>query len=217
MHPQELSRNCWLITTAVGRWLTQQDELTRALHQTAVETIQMCTDAPMEAFLIGFEGEYPVLFNSYGRRYIKNKAKGFLSVEFVELSEILSVLYEEFNGRFFEGSLPRYRVKVMHNIPVPTSRDTSVESTHVSIERQEIAIQYDGWPNHMLRQLVRFMAYIRIGDEPAALERELDRLRRVGAPTLDDSLDAGSEEKKSSTFPRNCYRSASRSSRNKKK
>ena len=186
MHAQELSRDCWLITTAVGRWLTEQDELTRALHQTAVETIQMCTDAPMEAFLIGFEGEYPVLFNSYGRRYIKNKAKGFLSVEFVELSEILSVLYEEFNCRFFEGRLPRYRVKVMHNIPVPRSRDTSPESAQVSMERQEIAIQYNGWPNHMLGRLVGFMAYIRIGGEPAALEHELDRLRRVGAPTPDE-------------------------------
>jgi hypothetical protein len=186
MHPQELSRNCWLITTAVGRWLAQQDELTRALHQTAVETIQMCTDAPMEAFLIGFEGEYPVLFDSYGRRYIKDKAKGFLSVEFVELSAVFSVLYEEFNGRFFEGSLPPYRVKIMHNIPVPRSRDTSPESAHVSIERQEIAIQYDGCPNHMLGWLVRFMAYIRIGAERAALEDELHRLRGVGAPTPDE-------------------------------
>jgi hypothetical protein len=77
----------------------------------------------------------------------------------------------------------------MHNIPVPRSRDTSVESAQVSIERQEIAIQYNGWPNHMLGLLVRFMAYIRIGGEPAALEHELDRLRRVGAPTLDEFRD----------------------------
>jgi hypothetical protein len=86
MHSQELNRNCWLITTTVGRWLTEQNKLTRAFHQTAVETIQMCTDAPIEAFLIEFEGKYPALFDGYGRRYIKDKAKGFLSVEFVELS-----------------------------------------------------------------------------------------------------------------------------------
>ena len=109
-----------------------------------------------------------------------------MSVEFVELSAVFSVLYEEFNIRFFEGSLPPYRVKVMHNIPVPRSRDTSPESAQVSMERQEIAILYNGWPNHMLGRLVGFMAYIRIGGEPAALEHELDRLRGAGAPTSDE-------------------------------
>ena len=109
-----------------------------------------------------------------------------MSVEFVELSAVFFVLYEEFNGRFFEGSLPPYRVKVMHSIPVPRSRDTSPESSQVSIERQEIAILYNGWPNHMLGRLVRFMAYIRIGGERAALEDELHRLRVVGAPTPEE-------------------------------
>ena len=55
--------------------MTEQDELTRALHQTAVETIQMCTDAPMEAFLIEFEAAYPVLFNTMAEDILKTKPR----------------------------------------------------------------------------------------------------------------------------------------------
>jgi hypothetical protein len=185
MHSQELSQNCCQITKTVGRWLAEQDELTSALHQVAVETIQMAGDAPMGAFLTTFEANYPLLFEDCGRRYIESKADAFLSSEFTELSALFSVFYEEFNGRFFEGSLPRYRVKVMHDIPKPESPDTSVESIQVSVDRREIALQYNGWPENMLGWLVRFMAYIRIG-EGSALQAELDRLRRVGAPTPDE-------------------------------
>ena len=88
MHHQELSRNCWLILNAVGRWLAEKDELTRALHQTAVETIQMAGCAPMGAFLIEIEAQYPLLFEDHGRTYLENKADAFLSSEFIELSAL---------------------------------------------------------------------------------------------------------------------------------
>lgn len=186
MHSHELSRNCWLITQEVGRWLAQQDELTRALHQTAVETIQTCTDSPMEAFLIEFEAEYPLLLNNWGRKYIEEKAEGFLNLEFIELSAIFAVFYEEFNSRYFASSLPRYRVKVLHNIPVPESLDARLESIQVNFDRRDIAILYDGWPEDMLGCLVRLMAYIRVGGQRSALEDELRRLQTLGAPTPDE-------------------------------
>lgn len=186
MHFQELSRNCWLIVTAVGRWLAEQDELTCALHQVAVETIQTVGDAPMGAFLTEFEAQYPVLFEDYGRRHIESKADAFLSSEFVELSALFSVFYEEFNVRYFEGSLPRYWVRVMHNVPIPEPPDPSL-SYHVSVGRREIAIEYNGWPHYMLAYLLKFMASIRTGvARDAVIETELRRLQKIGAPTQDE-------------------------------
>ena len=142
MHSQELSRNCWLILKTVGRWLAEQDELTRALHHVAVETIQMAGDAPMGAFLTEFEAQYPVLLDDYGRRHIESKADAFLSSEFAELSALFCVFYAEFNCRYFQGSLPRYWVKVMHNIPIPEPPDPSL-AYQVSVGRREIAIEYN--------------------------------------------------------------------------
>ena len=74
----------------------------------------------------------------------------------------------------------------MHNIPIPEPPDTSL-SYQVSVDRREIAIEYNGWPEDMLASLVRFMAYVHTGVErDAAFEHELHRLRRIGAPTQDE-------------------------------
>ena len=139
----------------------------------------------MGAFLTEFEAQYPLMFEDCGRRYIENKADAFLSSEFKELSALFCVFYEEFNGRYFDGSLPRYWVRVMHNIPIPEPPDPSL-SYQVRVGRQEIAIEYNGWPEDMLASLVRFMGYVRTGvARDAAFESELRRLQRIGAPTPD--------------------------------
>src|SRR5579862_2245924 len=160
-HSHALSRNCRLIMSTVSRWLAHQDDLVRALHHTAVETIQMCTDAPIDAFLIGFEAEHPRLFKTYGRECIKDEAQAFLSLEFTELSVVFTALFEELNCHSFAGRLPSYRVKVMHDIPAVGSFAKCLEQ-QVSIEQREIAIQYNGWPEDMVRWLTTFMEYVRI-------------------------------------------------------
>jgi len=44
MNPQELSRTCRLIIDVVGRWLSDQSEMAKAMHWVAIETIEMAGD-----------------------------------------------------------------------------------------------------------------------------------------------------------------------------
>jgi hypothetical protein len=50
-------------TITASRRLSEQDELTCAIHKVAVETIQMAGDVPMGAFVVAFTDEYPTLWD----------------------------------------------------------------------------------------------------------------------------------------------------------
>jgi hypothetical protein len=188
MNSRELSRNCQLIIKLVAHWLSTQDELTRATHHAAVETVQIAEFGCIDTFVMEFEDQYPLLWNTYGRNYIEQKATAFFSSEFLELSVLFSGLFEEFNYRFFETCLPSYRVKVVHGLPDwKFYWDEQVVYEIDTSHRKELTIQYNSWPESMIAHLVNLMAHVHVGlacDE--TFRSELKKLRVAGAPTSDE-------------------------------
>jgi hypothetical protein len=183
MTTQEIMRNCWLIMRTAGRWLADQDELTRAIHQVTVEAVQDSTEATLDLVLFCFELDYPRIWKTYGKGKIERTAAAFLGSEFEPMSILFNVFYAEFNLRYFGGRLAPFRVKVMHNIPLPPNpRDYAISNID-KCERQ-MSVVYSGWPQAMLGYSLRLMVLIQTKcQRDAFFESELARLSHMGAPT----------------------------------
>ena len=182
----ELSKYCWLITQAAEQWLAEQDELTCTIHQVAVGEVQADADASLRFLLSSFRLFYPSMWRAYGRETITIRAAAFLASELAPLSMLLSAFYYEFNVRWFGGSLPAYRVKVMHNVPMPEKPENYTISC-VDTCRRELSVVYCGRPADMVAWLLRLMAHVRTGRwGKKAFENELDRLSKMSAPTQDN-------------------------------
>ena len=183
MDRQELNRYCWLITSTVERWLVNKDELTKALHATAVETIRIAPDVNLDAFLHIFKLHHSHLVERYGKKVIREEAKRFLSSDFSELSTLFAFFYEEFNKCYFAGDLPPFRVSIRHRSYRASSSPNTLEAAHLRRGRREIALVYNGWPEAMLALFIRVMAFVRTGFRHGApLDAELCRLHTLGAP-----------------------------------
>jgi hypothetical protein len=180
-----------MIFSAVSHWLERQDELTCAIHRVVVEEIQGSRDAPLSCVLHALRLDYPLLWHEHCGASIKARVAELFSVEFDDLSILFTGLFDEFNIRYFARSLPGYRVRIMHNVPLlePASPFDAIQE-----REREIVFSYDGWPHFMVAWLLHLMALIRSrGEGETALQRELDRLRQLGAPTTEavDLLVAG--------------------------
>ena len=184
MDAKDLSSICQMMTAIVEHWLSNEDELTYALHKAALETIDIAGFAPMGAFIINFGAENELFVEDFGRREIEDRADAFLRSEFYELSLLFSGLYDDFNRRYFDGWLPACHVKVIHSLPCPDYPTPEPMASEINFDRRDVAIQYDGKHEYMVSRLVTLMAYLRVGlDNDSALKQELKRLTRRGAPT----------------------------------
>jgi hypothetical protein len=186
----ELSPSCRLTFAVVGDWLNQQDETTRLIHRAVVETIQMSSEAPLDYVLHeihrDYPDEYPDEWLPYDKGALPILVNEFLNREFQDLSDLFTRFYREFNVRFFAGSLPGYVVKVFHNFPLP------IPITPSNVCRNQmrtgwLAFTYNGWPDSMIEDLLHKMAHISTdSDHGLAWQREMERIRQMGAPVRRD-------------------------------
>jgi hypothetical protein len=184
MQGEELSRLCRLIISTVATWLAGQDDLTCAIHRVVVDTIQWACDAPPTVVIRTLIDEHPQIRADYDTWSVGARVHSFLGSEFTALSDLFTAFYEEFNLRFFGSRLPDYRVKVMHDIPVPQQPYTAETICKAEIRPDALLIQYNCWPEDMISRLVHLMAHIQTDCSHGPLwQEELSRLSGAGAPT----------------------------------
>jgi hypothetical protein len=131
--------------------------------------------------------EYPLYARDYSG-VVSARARKLLAAEFKELSDVFTALYKEFDIRYFDARLPYYAVRVMHNVPIPNPMTPSYNPCAIDHGKQELVLDYDGMPEFMITQLVDRMAHIHTEPTHGPLWRkEMDRLMRVGAPTMEQT------------------------------
>jgi len=179
----ELDRLCRSITDVVAVWLSHQEEITRAVHRIIVAAIQAGGEAPPLYVIQDLHDEYPDGWPDYCEAAVALQAIEILKSEFTPLSNLFSEFYNDFNVRYFGGSLPPSRVRVVHNLPLPDRPRTAEDVCARGIADGEILLHYNGWPDNMLECLVHLMAHLKVGPAHGA---EFDALmanaNMLGAP-----------------------------------
>jgi|HubBroStandDraft_4_1064222.scaffolds.fasta_scaffold409370_1 hypothetical protein len=189
MQITEFRHICRSITGAVATWLSHQGQITRAIHRIIVQTIQMESEAPPLFVIQDLHDEYPEGLD-YCETAIAFRAVEILNAEFKPLSRLFSELYQDFNRRFFDGSLRPTSVRVMHNLPLPERPFTAEDVCAGEIREGLILMHYNGWPDDMVVRLVHLMAHVQTGrTHGVEFEMAMANAQRLGAP----SADAGTE------------------------
>lgn len=147
------------IKLVVGSWLAKQDRLTRQLHELAVFCIQCCGEATAPMIVECFCDQYPEEANRYGEKALRDFAHNLLQREIDGLSEFFTASYNEFNLSLFQGQLPAYRLRVLHNVPDQWPvREAGL--TEIDVKSAQIMIHYNGWPEDMIEWLLKLMARV---------------------------------------------------------
>lgn len=186
----DLSGVCSEVLSTVVTWLSKQDDLTKAIHRTVIDIIQDYEDADIDVVMKCLRIDYRNILDDYCECSVYARVRAFLRAEFTELSAVCSKSFDDYNIRYFDNSLPRYRVAVMRNLFVPRLTETSLVRYDINVRLRKIAMSYNGWPEAMLSMLLDRMCRLRTGTSDAAWGTEMNRLLYIGAPTYEavDSL-----------------------------
>src|SRR3990172_11956513 len=102
-----------------------------------------------------------------------------LTIEVFMTDENFNAIYEEFNGRFFGGTLPTYQIQ-FGNVTRPDGRQ---KEGHVDRERQAITISARlVFKDQVRRGLLHYMTHVFTGDgsHDGAFVAKLEQLAREG-------------------------------------
>ena len=102
-----------------------------------------------------------------------------LTIEVFMTDENFNAIYEEFNGRFFGGTLPAYQIQ-FGNVTRPDGRQ---KEGHVDRERQAITISARlVFKDQVRRGLLHYMTHVFTGDgsHDGAFVAKLEQLAREG-------------------------------------
>jgi hypothetical protein len=180
-----LSLKCKAIAATVGLWLSRQGKLTRAIHASTVFQIQNSgPELELGVVLQTLNCNHPVLMGRYSARQVVSRTEAFLESEFSELSPVFSELFAEANQLYFQGSLPKYRVSVMHSLPPFIRTKAEPHEEEINYHLNQLNLHYNGWPDNMIDWLLHFMTHIKTGEHPHGRrwKNEMLRLLELGAP-----------------------------------
>ncbi len=70
------------VFSTLTKWLSKQDDLTKAIHRTVIEIIQDFDDADVDVVMECLRIDYPELLDGYCECYVYARVRAFLRTEF---------------------------------------------------------------------------------------------------------------------------------------
>jgi len=112
--------------------------------------------------------------------FIINEIEEISEQEIPTLSRAYSALYDRFNEKYFDGKLPRYRVRVFYNIGL--DHEGNVLNTTIDSSEKLIRLRITKWETRMVTWLLRVMVRVAVNFDHSKEQIERDRLGEFGAP-----------------------------------
>jgi hypothetical protein len=144
------------VTDIADAWYRTRKEPDTSLLDTIAYLTEEEDDVRAPAVVSVACESFPDLDRAYGQEALMHCVDQLFTSEFVELSEIYTVLFNDLNIRHFQGALPPYHVRVIGKAPKGSS-EHCFEPTDIDIRGRQLRIHFNGVPEEMVDWLMTLM------------------------------------------------------------